>query len=53
VTPQSHHDSLSRDERGFSGFLNGDVLNELQELITNSDETDDLLGPGLHRLPIG
>jgi hypothetical protein len=29
------------------------VLNELQELITNPDETDDLLRLGLHRLPIG
>jgi hypothetical protein len=29
------------------------VLNEPQELITNPDETDDLLRLGLHRLPIG
>jgi hypothetical protein len=43
VTPAIARNSLPRDERGFSGFLNGDVLNELQELITNPDETDDLL----------
>jgi hypothetical protein len=29
------------------------VLNELQELVDNPDETDDLLRLGLHRLPIG
>jgi hypothetical protein len=29
------------------------VLNELQELVENADETDDLLRLGLHRLPIG
>jgi AcrR family transcriptional regulator len=34
------------------GFLNGHVLNELQELVENPDETDDLLRLGLHRLPI-
>jgi hypothetical protein len=34
------------------GFLHGHVLNELQELIENPDETDDLLRLGLHRLPI-
>jgi hypothetical protein len=28
------------------------VLNELQELVENPDETDDLLRLGLHRLPI-
>ena len=39
--------------RAFFGFLNGHVLNELQELIENPDETDDLLRLGLHRLPIG
>jgi hypothetical protein len=33
--------------------LNGHVLNELQELVENPDETDDLLRLGLHRLPIG
>ena len=39
--------------RAFLGFLNGHVLNELQELVDNPDETDDLLRLGLHRLPIG
>ena len=39
--------------RALFGFLHGHVLNELQELIDNPDETDDLLRPGLHRLPIG
>jgi AcrR family transcriptional regulator len=39
--------------RAFFGFLNGHVLNELQELVENPDETDDLLRLGLHRLPIG
>jgi len=34
------------------GFLNGHVLNELQELVDNPEETDDLLRLGLHRLPI-
>ena len=34
------------------GFLHGHVLNELQELVDNPDETDDLLRLGLHRLPI-
>jgi hypothetical protein len=29
------------------------VLNELQQLVENPDETDDLLRLGLHRLPIG
>ena len=40
---------------GFSGAdaLHGHVLNELQELVENPDETDDLLRLGLHRLPIG
>ena len=39
--------------RALFGFLNGHVLNELQELVENADETDDLLRLGLHRLPIG
>jgi AcrR family transcriptional regulator len=39
--------------RALLGFLNGHVLNELQELVDNPDETDDLLRLGLHRLPIG
>ena len=29
------------------------MLNELQELVDDPDETDDLLRLGLHRLPIG
>ena len=36
--------------RALFGFLHGHVLNELQELIDNPDETDDLLRLGLHRL---
>jgi len=39
--------------RALFGFLNGHVLNELQELVENADETDDLLRLGLYRLPIG
>ena len=39
--------------RALFGFLHGHVLNELQELVDNPDETDDLLRLGLHRLPIG
>jgi AcrR family transcriptional regulator len=39
--------------RAFFGFLNGHVLNELQELVESPDETDDLLRLGLYRLPIG
>jgi AcrR family transcriptional regulator len=38
--------------RLFLGFLHGHVLNELQELVENPEETDDLLRLGLHRLPI-
>jgi AcrR family transcriptional regulator len=38
--------------RALFGFLHGHVLNELQELVDNPDETDDLLRLGLHRLPI-
>jgi AcrR family transcriptional regulator len=38
--------------RLFFGFLHGHVLNELQELVDNAEETDDLLRLGLHRLPI-
>jgi AcrR family transcriptional regulator len=38
--------------RALFGFLHGHILNELQELIENPDETDDLLRLGLHRLPI-
>jgi AcrR family transcriptional regulator len=46
------------DERGalhayrlYMGFLQGHVLNELQERVHDPDETDDLLRLGLHRLP--
>lgn len=39
--------------RALFGFLHGHVLNELQELVDNPDETDDLLRLGLQRLPIG
>lgn len=38
--------------RYFFGFLYGHVLNELQELVDNPDETDALLRLGLHRLPL-
>lgn len=38
--------------RSFFGFLNGHILNELQEVVDNPDETDALLRLGLHRLPI-
>ena len=38
--------------RAFFGFLNGHLLNELQELVESPDETDDLLRLGLYRLPI-
>lgn len=38
--------------RMFFGFLQGHVLNELQELVDNPEESDDLLRLGLHRLPI-
>jgi Tetracyclin repressor-like, C-terminal domain len=38
--------------RALLGFLNGHILNELQELTVSPDETDVLLRLGLHRLPI-
>jgi len=38
--------------RALFGFVHGHVLDELQELVENPDETDDLLRLGLHRLPI-
>ena len=38
--------------RSLFGFLQGHVLNELQELVDNPEETDDLLRLGLHRLPL-
>jgi len=39
-----------RAYRLFFGFLHGHVLDELQDLIDNPDETDDLLRLGLYRL---
>jgi len=39
--------------RALFGFVHGHVLNELQEIVENPDETDDLLRLGLQRLPIG
>lgn len=38
--------------RALIGLLHGHVLNELQELVEDPDETTDLLRLGLHRLPI-
>ncbi|MFB7949127.1 TetR/AcrR family transcriptional regulator C-terminal domain-containing protein [Kitasatospora phosalacinea] len=38
--------------RSLTGLLHGHVLNELQELVDNPDETDDLLRLGLYRLPL-
>lgn len=38
--------------RSFYGVVQGHVLNELQELVANREETDDLLRLGLQRLPI-
>jgi AcrR family transcriptional regulator len=38
--------------RSFIGFLHGHILNELQELVDNHDETDELLRLGLQRLPL-
>jgi AcrR family transcriptional regulator len=38
--------------RALFGFLHGHVLNELQEIVENPEETDDLLRLGLYRLPI-
>ena len=37
--------------RLFFGFLTGHVLDELQEVVDNPEESDDLLRLGLHRLP--
>ncbi len=37
--------------RFYMGFLQGHVLNELQEQVHDPDETDDVLRLGLHRLP--
>jgi AcrR family transcriptional regulator len=38
--------------RSFIGFLHGHILDELQELVDNHDETDELLRLGLQRLPL-
>lgn len=38
--------------RAFYGFVQGHVLNEVQEFVADSEETDDLLRFGLHRLPL-
>ncbi|MGB7981391.1 MAG: TetR/AcrR family transcriptional regulator C-terminal domain-containing protein [Candidatus Nanopelagicales bacterium] len=38
--------------RSFFGLLQGHVLNELQELVDNPEETDGLLRLGLHRLSL-
>lgn len=38
--------------RLYTGFLHGHVLNEMQELVHDPDESDDPLRPGLHRLPV-
>ncbi|MBC2592061.1 TetR family transcriptional regulator [Rhodococcus sp. ENV425] len=38
--------------RALFGFLHGHVLDELQELVEQPEESDDLLRLGLHRLPI-
>ena len=38
--------------RSLIGLLQGHILNELQELVDNPEETDDLLRLGLHRLPL-
>ncbi|MDV6278591.1 TetR/AcrR family transcriptional regulator C-terminal domain-containing protein [Rhodococcus erythropolis] len=40
-----------RSYRLFFGFLQGRILDELQQLIENPDESEDLLRLGLHRLP--
>jgi len=38
--------------RLYFGFLNGHVLNELQELVADPDEEEALLRLGLHHLPL-
>lgn len=40
-----------RAYRAFFGFVHGHLLAELQELVTDPEETDDLLRFGLHHLP--
>jgi len=37
--------------RAYSAFVSGHIVNELQELVVDPEETDDLLRLGLHRLP--
>lgn len=37
--------------RSYWGLLHGHVLNELQEVVVDAEETDPLLRLGLHRLP--
>ena len=38
--------------RSYWGLLHGHILNELQEVVVDPDETDALLRLGLHRLPV-
>jgi hypothetical protein len=38
--------------RAYWGLLYGHVLNELQEVVVDPEETDALLRLGLHRLPL-
>lgn len=38
--------------RSYWGLLHGHILNELQEVVVDADETDALLRLGLHRLPV-
>ena len=38
--------------RVFFGYLYGHILTELQEVVERSEETDDVLRLGLHRLAI-
>ncbi len=38
--------------RTYVGVLYGHIVNEMQELVVDPDETDDLLRLGLHRLPL-
>ena len=40
-----------RAYRSFFGFVHGHILAELQELVTDPEETDDVLRFGLHNLP--
>ncbi|MCQ4122106.1 TetR/AcrR family transcriptional regulator C-terminal domain-containing protein [Rhodococcus tibetensis] len=40
-----------RSYRLFFGFLQGHILDELQELIEDPEESEDVLRLGLHRLP--